>query len=100
MAASRAKSGTTVANTAVAIKFPQYFANITVVNRSTGEVLWARTDGADPIVAGDDCFPILSQQSLTFGNGVLSQEPVVRVTSGTLVTLISTGTCDYTVYAT
>ncbi|APC46414.1 hypothetical protein HWB05_gp152 [Streptomyces phage BRock] len=100
MAASRAKSGTTTANTAVTIKFPQYFANITVVNRSTGEVLWARTDGYDPAVAGDDAFPVLSQQSLTFGNGVLSQEPVVRVTSGTLVTLISAGVCEYTVYAT
>lgn len=100
MAASRAQSGTTTANTAVTVKFPQYFANLTVVNRSTGEVLWARTDGVNPVVAGDDCFPVLSQQSLTFANGVLTQEPVVRVTSGTLITLISTGACEYTVYAT
>ena len=100
MAANRASSSTLTPGTAVTVKFPQYFANLTVVNRSTNLELWVRSDGVDPTVAGDDAYPVLAQQSITFSNGILSQEPVVRVQSGTQVSLISSGACPYTVYAT
>lgn len=97
--AQRAQSGTLVAGTVTTVKFPQYFWNLVVVNRSTNQEIWVRTDGEDPTVAGDDCFPVLPQQSVTFSNGVLSQEPVVRVGGGTQVSLISSGTPTYSVWA-
>lgn len=97
--AQRAQSGTLVASTVTTVKFPQYFWNLVVVNRSSNQEIWVRTDGEDPTVAGDDCFPVLPQQSVTFSNGVLSQEPVVRVGGGTQVSLISSGTPTYTVWA-
>lgn len=97
--AQRAVSGTLVATEAITVKFPQYFWNLMVVNRSTNQEIWVRSDGDDPTVAGDDCFPVLPQQSITFSNGVLSQEPVVRVGGGTQVSLISSGTPAYTVWA-
>jgi len=70
-----------------------------VVNRSADQEIWVRSDGENPSVAGDDCFPVLPQQSISFSNGVLSQEPVVRVGGGTQVSLISSGTPPYTVWA-
>jgi|SRR5882757_6357268 len=97
--AQRAVSGTLVAATVTTIKFPQYFWNLVVVNRSTTQEIWVRSDGENPTVAGDDCFPVLPQQSITFSNGVLSQEPVVRVGGGTQVSIISSGTPPYTVWA-
>lgn len=98
--AQRATSGTLVASTVATVKFPQYFWNLIVVNRSSNQEIWVRSDGENPTVAGDDCFPVLPQQSITFSNGVLSQEPVVRVGGGTQVSLISSGTPAYTVWAT
>lgn len=96
----RAQSGTLVAGQVVTVKFPQYFWNLVVVNRSTtNQEIWVRTDGEDPTVGGDDCFPVLGQQSQQFSNGVLSQEPVVRVGGGTQVSIISSGTPNYTVWA-
>lgn len=101
MAAQRAKSVTLVANEFQFINFPQYFATLTVVNRSTGtDVVWIRTDGQDAAVAGDDNYPVLPQQAQSFPNGVLLQEPITRVISGTTICLISSTACPVTVYAT
>ncbi len=97
--AQRAESGTLVADTVTSIKFTQYFWNLVVVNRSSNQEIWVRTDGEDPTVGGDDCFPVLPQQSVTFSNGSLSQEPVVRTGGGTTVSIISSGTPTYTVWA-
>jgi hypothetical protein len=97
--AQRAQSGTLVADTVTTIKFPQYFWNLVVVNRSTNQEIWVRTDGEDPAVAGDDSFPVLPQTQQAFSNGVLSQEPVVRTGGGTMVSIISSGTPAYTVWA-
>lgn len=97
--AQRAVSGTLVSGVVTTVKFPQYFWNLVVVNRSTNQEIWVRSDGEDPTVAGDDCFPVLPQQSITFSNGVLSQEPVVRVGGGTMVSIISSGTPPYSVWA-
>lgn len=100
MAAQRAKSVSLVANTEQAINFPQYFATITVVNRSTTATVWVRTDGQHPLVAGDDTYPVLPLQAQSFPNGVLTQEPITRVISGTATLLISDSTCPVTVYGT
>lgn len=101
MAASRAKSLTLTPNTYTPVNFPQYFATITVVNRSTStDVVWLRVDGNQPTVAGDDCYPVLPGQSQSFPNGVLTQEPITRVISGTQAILISSTACPVTVYGT
>jgi len=101
MAAQRAKSVTLVADTSTPINFPQYFATITVVNRSQStDVVWIRTDGGTPTVAGDDAYPVLPGQAQSFPNGALLQDPVLRVQSGTQTLLISSTACPITVYGT
>jgi hypothetical protein len=100
MTASRATSPTLVINTLLAVNFPQYFATITVVNENATGIVWVRTDGVAPTVRGDDCYPVLPMQSQSFPNGVLLQEPVTRVISGTQILLISDTACPITVYAT
>lgn len=98
MAASRAKSATLVINTATAVNFPQYFANITVVHRGATGTIWLRTDGVAPVILADDNFPVLPGQAVTFPNGILTQEPITRVISGSSVQLISDTAIPFTVY--
>lgn len=107
MAASRAHSDTLVINTVFLQNFPMVFANITVVHRGTTGTIWVRTDGIPPQVfnAGspansDDCYPVLPGQTITFPNGVLTQEPITRSINGTQVQLISDTAIPFTVYAT
>lgn len=98
MAASRAKSATLVVNTAMSVIFPQYFANITVVHRGTTGTIWIRTDGIEPVPLADDNYPVLPGMRSTFPNGILTQEPITRVISGTSVELISDTAIPFTVY--
>lgn len=98
MAASRAKSATLEVDTAMAVNFPQYFANITVVHRGTAGTIWLRTDGVEPIPLADDNFPVLPGGRATFPNGILTQEPITRVISGTSVQLVSDTAVPFTVY--
>ena len=98
MAASRAKSGTLIIDTATPVNFPQYFANITVVHRGATGTIWLRTDGIAPVILADDNFPVLPGQAVTFPNGILTQEPITRVVSGSSVQLISDTAVPYTVY--
>lgn len=100
MAAQRSTSITLTPNVVQHFSFPQYFATITVVNRNSTGTLWVRTDGTDPTVAGDDNYPVLPMQAQSFPNGILTQEPVTRVISGTTVYVISDTACPITVYAT
>ena len=100
MTAVRASSPTLVINTPLVVTFPKYYANVTVVNRNSTGTVWVRTDGANPTVAGDDCFPVLPMSSQTFPNGNLQQEPITRVISGTYVALFSDTACPVTVYGT
>jgi hypothetical protein len=100
MAAQRSTSPTLVANTALTVTFPQYFATITVVNRHTTATLWIRTDGQTPVIGADDNYPVLPSQAQSFPNGILTQEPITRVISGTQVQIISDTACPITVYGT
>jgi len=99
MAASKAQSGTLVVNTVSAVNFPQYLANITVIHRGTTGTIWVRTDGNDPVILADDNYPVLPGQAVTFPNGILSQEPITRMVSGTSCQLISDTAIPFTVYA-
>lgn len=42
---------------------------IGIVNRSQDGVIWVRTDGVDPEVAGFDCYPVLSYRSFDSPEG-------------------------------
>jgi len=99
MAASRAHSDTLIVDTVYPVNFPQYFAYITVVHRGATGTIWLRTDGIEPEVLEDDNYPVLPGQSITFPNGILSQEPITRMVSGTSVLLISDTAVPFTVYA-
>jgi|SRR6267142_5693591 len=98
MAASRAHSGTLVIDTATPVDFPQYFANITVIHRGTTGTIWLRTDGTAPVILADDNLPVLPGQAMTFPNGILTQEPITRVISGTSIQLISDTAVPFTIY--
>jgi hypothetical protein len=98
MAASRAHSATLTINTATPVNFPQYFANITVIHRGTTGTIWLRTDGVAPVILADDNLPVLPGQAVTFPNGILTQEPITRVISGTSIELISDTAIPFTVY--
>lgn len=96
MAAVHISSGTTTANTVKTVTFPLRYDGIQVINRSTGD-LWARFDGVDPTIAGDDCFYVAPQSYLDVTNPKPPQD-----SSGTITTeirMISAATADYTVSA-
>jgi hypothetical protein len=57
-----------------------------------------RTDGINPVILADDNFPVLPGQAVTFPNGILTQEPITRVISGTSVLMISDVAIPFTVY--
>jgi hypothetical protein len=99
MAAERATSGTLVINTVADVNFPQYFTTITVVHRGTTGTVWVRTDGVEPSVLADDNYPVLPGQAVSFPNGILTQQPINRVISGTQMQMISDTAVPYTVYA-
>jgi hypothetical protein len=100
MAATRSTSGILTADVITRVNFPQYFSNITIVNRDTEGTIWFRTDGIDPAVLGDDNYPVMPGAYVTVPNGILTQEPITRVISGTSVFLISTAPVNYTVFCT
>jgi hypothetical protein len=87
---ARAKSGTLTAGVAVDVEITDHDNWVEIVNRSqTGEI-WARTDGQDATVAGDDCYVVLGARVL----------PVRALdTAAATVSLISTGALAYTVEA-
>jgi hypothetical protein len=72
MAGVHITSGTTVANTVSRLTFG-WFRGIEVENRSTGD-MWARFDGIDPTIAGDDCFFIAANSALSVNNPKVSPQ--------------------------
>lgn len=100
MPATRATTVTLTPNVASTVTFPLYFATITIDNLDTNGIVWVRTDGQLPEVAGNDCYDVLPMQSKSFPNGNLQQEPVTRVISGTQVNLISSTAVTVVVYGT
>jgi hypothetical protein len=94
-----AHSDTLVVDVVYPVNFSQVFANITVVHRGTTGTIWLRTDGIEPVELGDDNYPVLVGQSVTFPNGILSQQPITRAISGTSVMLVTTDAAiPFTVY--
>lgn len=61
--------------------------------------MWARFDGVDPTIAGDECFFIPALTELETVNPKLPPEPAIGQTSNTVVKLITAANATYTVKA-
>ncbi len=96
MAASHISSGTTTANTVKTVTFPLRYDGIQVINRSNGDI-WARFDGVDPTIAGDDCFYIAPQSFLDALNPKAPQDSTGSI--NTEIRMISAAAAAYTVSA-
>lgn len=96
--ATHITSGTTVGNAVTTVTFANWYHNIEVINRSTGD-MWVRFDGVDPTIAGDECFFVAASGFLTEVNPKLPPEPAIGQTSNTVVKIITAANANYTVEA-
>lgn len=98
MAASHISSGATVGNTVSTITFPLWYRSIQVINRSSND-MWARFDGVDPTIAGDDCSFVPANSFISVSNPVKPPEIALGLTASTTVKLITATASNYTVEA-
>jgi hypothetical protein len=89
MSYSVAHSDNLTVGTVYPVNFPQVYANITVEHRGPSGTIWLRTDGVAPVALADDNYPVQPGQTVTFPNGILTQEPITRAVSGTSVQMIT-----------
>jgi hypothetical protein len=95
--ASRIQSGTVVANTVTTVTL-NYRTSIEIVNRGTVD-MWARVDGVDPTIAGDECLFVAPQGFVSVANPKSPPNPVAGTTSNCEIRLIAGTNCNYTVGA-
>lgn len=93
--ASRIQSGTVVANTVTTVTLA-YRSSIEIVNRGTVD-MWARVDGVDPTIAGDECIFVAPQGFVDVANP--KPVPTAGVTSNSEIRMIAGTNCNYTVSA-
>jgi hypothetical protein len=91
-------SGTTVGAAVTTVTFANWYHNIEVINRSSGD-MWVRFDGVDPTIAGDECFFVPAQSFLDAINPKLPPEPAIATTSNTVVKIITAANAAFTVQA-
>jgi|SRR5690242_5835741 len=96
--ATHITSGTTVGNAVTTVTFTNWYHNIEIVNRSAND-MWARVDGVDPTIAGDECFFVAPQGYITVLNPQRAPEPALGTTPNTVVKLITATNSTYTVQA-
>lgn len=86
---NRAKTATLVAATVDHVTLAIRDHGITIFNHDTTSVIWARFDGTDPTVEGDDCIPIPASGAFEVDSMRQGFEDI---------RLISAGTPKYTVF--
>lgn len=91
-------SGTTVGGAVTTVTFTNWYHNIEVLNRSTGD-MWVRFDGIDPTIAGDECFFVAASGYIQAVNPNTPPEPALGTTSNTVVKIITAANANYTVQA-
>jgi hypothetical protein len=96
--ATHITSGTTVGGAVTTVTFANWYHNVEVSNRSSGD-MWVRFDGVDPTIAGDECFFIAPLTSLDTVNPKLPPEPALGTTSNTVVKMITAANANFTVQA-
>lgn len=52
------KNGTLTANTVATVALGSNYRSVRIGNYGTSGIMYARLDGVDPTVGGDDCIPI------------------------------------------
>ena len=98
MSAQKASSGTLTVNTVEDVDFPDYYPTVTIVHLGSSGVIWVRTDGEDPVLEGDDTYPVLPGERVPYMNLNLYSDPNLRISAGTRVLMISDTAIPYTVY--
>jgi hypothetical protein len=96
--AQRIQSGTVVANIVTTVTFATWYQSIEIVNRGTVD-MWARVDGVDPTIAGDDCIFVAPQGFVGVLNPKHIPEPPTGTTTNTEIRMIAASNCNYTVSA-
>lgn len=89
-------SGTTVGGTVTTVTFNTWYAEIEIANRSSGD-MWARIDGIDPTIAGDDCIFIPSLSFVTVQNHKRPPEPAIGLTTNCVIKLLTAANANYTI---
>lgn len=95
MTATYIHSGSTTANTVSDITFVQWHSTIEIVNSGNVD-MWARVDGTNPTIAGDDCIYIPAFSYVTIYNLEPTSSSTVNFTD---VRVISSGVTNFTVSA-
>lgn len=96
--AQKIQSGTVVANTVTTVTFATWHQTIEIVNRGTVD-MWARVDGVDPTIAGDDCIFVAPQGFVEVSNPNNPPSPPTGTTSNVVIKMIAGTNCNYTVSA-
>lgn len=91
-------SGTTVGGAVTTVTFANWYHNIEIINRSSGD-MWARVDGVDPTVAGDECFFVAPLGFLDTINPKNPPEPALGTSSNTVIKMITAANANFTVQA-
>jgi hypothetical protein len=94
--AQNVTSGTTVGGAVTTVTFSTWYAEIEIINRSSGD-MWARIDGVDPTIAGDDCLFIPAQSFLDVLNHQRSPEPALGTTPNCVIKILTASAAAYTV---
>lgn len=95
--ASRIQSGTVVANLVTTVTLA-YKTSIEIVNRGSVD-MWARVDGVDPTIAGDECLFVAPQGFVSVANPKTPPNVVAGTTSNSEIRMIAGTNCNYTVSA-
>lgn len=94
MAAPKARTGTLTANVVaeVTVAVSPFGENneFGIVNLSGQGIIWVRTDGVDPTIGGDNCFPVLGYRIFTVPDG--SKEVTPKMISDTALQYTVEGT--------
>lgn len=96
--AQKIQSGTVVANTVTTVTFATWHQGIEIVNRGSVD-MWARVDGVDPTIAGDDCIFVAPQGFVEVSNPNVAPNTATGTTSNVVIKMIAGSNCNYTVSA-
>lgn len=88
-ATDRTHHGTLVAGSADKVTFPLNYRSVTVRNRATSGVLYARVDGVDAVVGADGTFAVPAGQSTLLVSRIAPNEPSDGVVNQLVVSIIS-----------
>lgn len=91
--ADRVQNGTLNANELITVHIARHGGKLTVINRSSVGAIWVRNDGDDPVVEGENCFPVLPMGQRDFDVASPAAEPAQ-------IKLIADGALDYSVMGT